>query len=228
MNLLRSIAFIGLTATGFSAVETTPPLADLFDNFGPGWRDQWQEERFFTKPTQYETVTDAGQTVLHATSRAAHAGLVRKIIQPYPTAARLRWSWKIAAPLTANHAERTRSGDDYAVRVFVVFETSVIPFRTRALNYVWAAHEPVGSIYPSPYTKNVGMIVLRTGEAEAGRWCREERDVLADYEKFFGTPPTQISAVAILVDTDNTGLNAEAWLADLRLDPRCLPKSEKP
>jgi len=105
----------------------------------------------------------------------------------------------------------------FTARVFVVFETSAIPLRTRAINYVWAAHEPVGAMFPSPYTKNVAMIVVRSGPADAGRWLGESRDVLADYRRFFGRAPTQISAVAVLVDTDNTGRAAEAWFADLVL-----------
>jgi Protein of unknown function (DUF3047) len=99
-----------------------------------------------------------------------------------------------------------------------VFETSVLPRQTRAINYVWSSHQPVGAVYPSPYTGNVAMIVLRSGAAEAGAWQGESRDVLADYRAFFGGPPRELSAVAVLVDTDNTGLSAEAWFADLRLD----------
>ena len=105
----------------------------------------------------------------------------------------------------------------------MVFETSVWPLRTRAINYVWAAHEAVGAVFPSPYTRNVGMVVLRSGDAEAGVWQQERRDVLADYRDFFGEPTTCITAVAVLVDTDNTGKSAEAWFADLSLASSPVP-----
>lgn len=192
---------------------------DLFDGFAAGWRGRWQEERFLTKPTRYTVVTEstANQPSLHAVSEAAHAGLVRRITVTAPTTAQLTWRWKIAAPLTGNTRERTRAGDDYAARVFVVFEPSALPLRTRALNYVWSAHEPVGAAFASPYTSNVAMIVVRSGAAEAGRWLAESRDVLADYHAYFGTPPREICAVAVLVDTDNTGRSAEAWFSELRL-----------
>jgi len=160
---------------------------------------------------------EGGRTVLHASSDGANAGLVRKLDLPNPVAAQLKWNWKIKSSLSANLQERTRSGDDYAARVCVVFESSLLPLRTRSLHYVWAAHEPVGTIYPSPYSRNVAMIVIRSGNAEAGQWHEEARNVLADYEKFFGAPPTQISAVALVVDTDNTELSAEAWFANLEL-----------
>lgn len=191
--------------------------ADLFDGFAEGWRRHWREQSFLTKPTRYAVVTDGGVPVLHATAREANAGLHRAHELSAPTHARLSWRWKVTAPLTGNHRERERAGDDFAARVFVVFEQSAIPLRTRAINYVWAAHEPAGSVFPSPYTKNVAMIVARSGADEAGRWLREERDVIADYRKFFGEAPTRITAVAVLVDTDNTGREAEAWFADLTL-----------
>ena len=191
---------------------------DLFDGFTEAWRRHWREEKFLTKPTRYEVVLDGGVPVLHATSLAAHAGLLRASEHLAPAHARLAWRWKITAPLTGNTRERERAGDDYAARVFVVFETSAIPLRTRAINYVWAAHEPAGALFPSPYSKNVAMIVVRSGAAEAGRWHREERDVIADYRRHFGEAPTRISGVAVLVDTDNTGRSAEAWFADLALE----------
>ena len=190
----------------------------LFDNFTPAWRARWHEQRLFSRPTVYDVVNEAGGPVLHAVSHSSNAGLVRDVSRPAPNEARLRWRWKVRAALTGNTRERERAGDDYAARVFVVFEMSVLPLRTRAINYVWAATEKSGSTFASPYTANVGIVVLRSGDAEAGQWRLESRDVLADYRAFFGEPPSRIGAVAVLVDTDNTGREAEAWFADLILE----------
>jgi len=206
-----------LTFSGIFLLGARAEATDLFDGFSDGWRPHWREEKFFTKATRYEVLIEDGRRVLHGVSQSAHAGLVRAIKVKTPAHARLDWRWKVLAPLTGNNRERERAGDDYAARVFVVFETSAIPLRTRAINYVWAAHEPVGAMFPSPYTKNVAMIVVRSGPADAGRWLGESRDVLADYRRFFDSAPTRISAVAVLVDTDNTGRTAEAWFADLVL-----------
>ncbi len=206
------LTFFGVFLLGARAGAT-----DLFDGFADGWRTHWREEKFFTKATRYEVLIEDGRRVLHGVSQSAHAGLLRTIKVKAPAHARLDWRWKVLAPLTGNTRERERAGDDFTARVFVVFETSAIPLRTRAINYVWAAHEPVGAVFPSPYAKNVAMIVVRSGPADAGRWLGESRDVLADYRRFFGSAPTQISAVAVLVDTDNTGRAAEAWFADLVL-----------
>lgn len=209
--------FVLLASLGFILLGTRGEAVDLFDGFADGWRAHWREEKFFTKATRYEVVAEEGRRVLHGVSQSAHAGLVRAIAVKSPARAHLNWRWKVLAPLTGNTRERERAGDDYTARVFVVFETSAFPLRTRAINYVWAAHEPVGAMFPSPYTKNVAMIVVRSGPVDAGRWVGESRDVLADYTRFFGTAPTEINAVAVLVDTDNTGRAAEAWFADLVL-----------
>lgn len=215
MTLPVQLFALWLAANG--PTGTSAGNADLFDSFSAGWRTHWREESYALKTTRYDVVTEQGRPVLHAVSKGAHAGLVRKITLPQPATARLSWRWKVAAPLTGNHREREKSGDDYAARVCVVFETSLLPLRTRSINYVWAAHELIGATYASPYSRNVAMIVVRSDSAATGEWQLEERDVLGDYAQFFGRKPTEVSAVAVLVDTDNTGLAAEAWFSELRL-----------
>lgn len=191
---------------------------DLFDGFAPGWRERWDEQSLFSRPTLHAVANDDGRPVLHAQSTAANSGLVRRLPPNLGTSARLSWCWKIRRPLSGRQAERTRAGDDYAARVFVVFESSWLPLRTRAINYVWNAAQPEGAFYASPYTSNVAMVVLRSGAAAAGQWSSEVRDLAADYRRFFGTEPTRPSAEAVLVDTDNTGESAEAWFDELFLE----------
>lgn len=215
-------AFVLLVVLGLASVSChggsgASETVALLDDFAPGWRERWREQRLFAKRTEYEVVTDQGRPVLRATSRAANSGLIRETLHLAPAAATLRWRWKVRAALAGNTRERERAGDDYAARVFVVFESSALPLRTRAINYVWAAHEKPGAVFASPYTKNVAIVVLRSGDVEAGRWHPEERDVLADYRAFFGEPATRISAVAVLADTDNTKGEAEAWFSELVL-----------
>ena len=190
----------------------------LFDDFKPEWRRQWKDQRFFSKPSVYSVVHEGEKPVLHAVSNAANSCLLREVVVDSPTRAQLSWRWKVSEPLNGNTAERERRGDDFAARVMVVFETSPLPLRTRAINYVWAAHEPAGAVYPNPYSSNVAMVVLRSGDAHARKWQAESRDVIADYQRFFGKSAGRISAVAVLADTDNTDRLAEAWFADLVLD----------
>ena len=39
----------------------------------------------------------------------------------------------------------------------------------------------------------------------------ESWDVKADYRRLFGAEPGEITAIALMTDTDNTGLQADAW-----------------
>lgn len=214
------ITTLRIMLTGLLIATTgTAENHDLFNGFAPDWRDSWKEQSLFSKPTVYRTIQDSGRPVLHASSESANSGLLRKMtLYPEDTSLRLRWRWKIKQSLKFSSSEQTRSGDDYTARVCVIFEESIIPLRTRSLHYVWSAREPAGAIYPSPYSRQVGMLVMRSGETQAGQWLNEERDLIADYQRYFGRSPQRISAIGIVVDTDNTQTRGEAWFSDLVLE----------
>ena len=72
--------------------------------------------------------------------------------------------------------ERTRAGDDYAARVYVVFSGGLAFWRIRAINYVWSGNQPVGSSWPSAYANNVCMIVVQSGLKQASQWVNEQRN----------------------------------------------------
>ncbi len=201
------------------AVTCSAETIDLFDKFDDNWRDSWHEKKLFSKPTVYRVTSDEGKPVLHGVSHSANSGLLRELmLSPTHYPVRLRWQWKITQTLGAEASEKTRSGDDYVARICVVFEDSFIPLRTRSIQYVWSSREPVGAVYRSPYSKHVGMIVLQSGDQAAGQWLAEERDVIADYRDYFGRDPQGISAIGIVVDTDNTNTQGEAWFTDLQIE----------
>ncbi|MFQ5770757.1 MAG: DUF3047 domain-containing protein, partial [bacterium] len=130
---------------------------------------------------------------------------------------KISWRWKVSHNLSKKTPEKTKLGDDYAARLFVVFGPHFLSWKTRALCYVWAAQEPVGSTYRSPYAQSVGMVVVRSGGKNKGKWMKEERNIIADYEQTFGKAPEMIIAVAIMTDTDNTGQIATAYFDDIIL-----------
>ncbi len=72
-------------------------------------------------------------------------------------------------------------------------------------------------MYPSPYSSNIATVVLRSGDRDAGQWVNEERDFIKDFERFFGETPEMVTALALMVDTDNTGARGRAWFDDLEL-----------
>lgn len=194
---------------------------ELFGEHADAFQGTWKERGFpLIAGTEYQVEDSSGGVVVTGRAEDANRALSRRIEVDAPTKLKLAWSWRVRSQLTGTVDERTRAGDDFAARVFVVFERSVLPTRTRAINYVWSAREPVGAMFPSPYTERVAHIVLRNADSsdDPATWLSESRDVLADYRAFFGEAPAVVSAVAIMVDTDNTDGYAEADFRELRLE----------
>ena len=174
-----------------------------------GW-----EEKVFSGKTSYETVRQDGRTVVRATSRGTASGLyLRRRIDLDETPI-LRWTWRVDATL-GNVDERTRAGDDYSARVYVIRSHPVFLWRTRAVNYVWASTRSPGETWPNAYTDASRHVAVRSGGAHAGRWVAERRDVRADFRKLFGESVRHVDAVAIMTDTDNTGTSAVAYYGDI-------------
>ncbi|MGE5856137.1 MAG: DUF3047 domain-containing protein, partial [Syntrophaceae bacterium] len=157
--------------------------------------------------SQY-TVEDQGrEKVLRAESRASASAIVYRSpfnVYEHP---RLRWKWKVENVYEKGNA-RTKEGDDYPLRVYVLFEydpEKAGPYdRAKyglakalygeypphsALNYIWTSHEDESGIITNPYASNTKMIVLQKGKKSLGRWVVEDRNILADYRRAFGTDP---------------------------------------
>jgi hypothetical protein len=127
----------------------------------------------------------------------------------------LRWKWKVAKPLE-NGREKTKAGDDYSARVYVIFPGFFF-WQMKAINYVWASRLPKGESFANPHTGNAMMVITESGPEKAGTWVAEQRDILADYRRLFGGEPGRLGAIAIMTDTDNTGGEATAWYGDISI-----------
>lgn len=197
-----------------AAPAAAAPGRLLIDDFEGGLGPQWTVKSFQGE-TAYRVIDTDGNRVLQADSHAAASGLVRKIdLDPhaYPI---LTWRWKVSGTIPQGD-ERTKSGDDYAARVYVIFPHWFFP-KTRTLNYIWANHLPEGAFLPNAYTGNAVMIAVRSGPRQAGAWLAERRDIVADYRRAFGEEPPRLGAIAVMTDTDNTGATVSAWYDDLVL-----------
>jgi hypothetical protein len=193
-----------------------PALASdiLLDDYQEGIRRNWKEKSF-KGSTQYEVVQEDGRRCIKATSNASASALYYEIEfdpREYPF---LAWRWKVNNIL-AKGDELKKEGDDYAARVYVVFP-SVLFWRTKAVNYIWANKLPAGQAVPNPFTSNACMIAVQSGPSLVGQWLEEKRNLLEDYRKCFGEDPPKAGAVAIMTDTDNTEEQAVAWYGPIRL-----------
>lgn len=173
------------------------------------------ESKSFKGYTDYRVVQDNGHAVLQAHARAAASGLTKKLRFQPATYRYLKWSWKIKDTI-ARGDERTKQGDDFAARVYVIFPGRFF-WQMRALNYIWANKLPKGEFVPNAFTSNAMLLAVESGTTKVGQWLHEERDILADYRRVFGEEPPEAGGIAIMTDTDNTGSEATAWYGEIVL-----------
>lgn len=185
--------------------------------------------------TNYRIVDDDGLHVLRADARGSMAGLTHRLRAEVTPATRLAWRWKVNR-VVEQGVFGSKRGDDFAARVYVLFDYDVnrLSFAARiklklarslygeaipaaALCYVWDARAAEGSTAWSPFTERMRMIVATSGAERAGQWVAVARDVAADFRAAFGDEAPPVIAVALATDTDNTGETVTAWYGDLVL-----------
>jgi len=183
--------------------------------------------------TRYTLVDDNGVTVLRADSQSGASGLSRSVRIDPAEMPWLRWRWKISNIIDQADL-RTRQGDDFPARVYVMFDYPLekLPFLERnklrlaralfdsnlpaaTLCYVWDGKAPAGTMVPSAYTGRVKVIVVESGAARARQWVDVERNIARDFRAAFGEDAPPVSAIAVATDTDNTGTMATAFFGDI-------------
>jgi len=197
-------------------------IDDFHNGAGPGW-----ESKSFKGVTRYFPAVEDAVPCLRAEAEASASGLFYKI--EYDAAAEpiLTWSWKVDNIIAKGDA-RTKGGDDYPARIYVVFP-SLLFWKTRALNYVWATGLPEGTALPNSFTSNAMMIAVESGPAHVGQWRHYRRNIYQDFRNFFGAEPPSVGAIAIMTDTDNTGEKASACYGAIRVESlAAAPHEAKP
>ncbi len=167
-----------------------------------GWK-----EHVIHGHTRYRVVEMGRKACLAADSRADGSILYREIA-PIPTdALHLTWSWQVNTfPRGADL--RRKEADDRAAAVVVLYRKSILPWKLRAIMYVWSRDVPAETIMKSTFSGEIRILVVRSGEA-AG-WRVEDRDLAADYRRVFGGEADPVKAVGVYTDSDNTRSEASA------------------
>lgn len=186
----------------------------MIGHFSESGISDWSVKEFEGE-TDYSFVESDGRTVLHASSNGTASAYYKEISIDLTKTPYLNWSWKIKNVLPVSDEEK-KSGDDFPARIYVVFDSGILVWRTKALNYVWASSKGVGEVWSNPFAgDNVKMLALQSGEEHVNRWMNEKRNVRADLKRFFDKDVKTIDGIAIMTDTDNSGSNAEAWFGDI-------------
>lgn len=218
---------------GFSAMPLGEPSGS-----------HWREQRLSgVTPNQWTVLDEAGNRVLRSRSARSASSLMH--VLPTPLAVGqprsrllIHWRWKVSGfPAGAEFA--TRAGDDFAARVYVMFDYPLQKIsagqrllirmaRTihgddvpaAVLCYVWHPQAAANTLVDSPYSSRVKMIVARSS-SRSGVWYEEQRNLVADFQRAFGEEfgagIAPVRAIAVASDSDQTGSEFESWFSDVRL-----------
>jgi len=166
----------------------------------------------FAKPTHYALDTSASPLRLQADCRNGEASA---LFIEHPVDLRetpiLSWSWAVSG-VYSGLDETSKAGDDYPVRVYVVKDGGLLPWRTFAVNYVWSSSQPQGSQWSNAFTANAQMLAVRSGAPEhPGELVSEQRNVREDFKRLHGQDLQQVDGIALMTDCDNAGQPVTGW-----------------
>ncbi len=220
---MRWLGTFGLTAgltlaLCASASTQQSDSTGFVERFDGDWDTRWEARRLAARANRHDVVLDDGvDPVLRFDSRRSASALVRRVTLDGPKRGAIAWRWKVAQTVGAGRDPTRKNGDDFAARVFVVFDDDFGGGDARAVCYVWSADLPLGASFASPYTDQVAIVVVESGDASVGRWSRISRNFLDDYKVFFGESPQNVTGVALMADTDNTASATTSFFDDIRL-----------
>jgi hypothetical protein len=234
MKLLVLLAALTTWATAAAAIEIvlSPPTADA-------WRvlDFPKIPRHTSYTVVHSDGVDAFRAQADCSASARYLPLDHVDLAQTP---RLSWRWKIERPLRPSN-ERVKAGDDFAARVYVLFQfdpqhASVwekLRHRLAArrygdlvpgnvIIYVWSSHEPAGAHWESPYG-GASSRLIALGNGALPEWKEQVVNIAGDYTTAFGRTPPRALAIAVMTDTDDTCQQATADYGGFRFlanDPR--------
>jgi hypothetical protein len=232
LHLGCAFAIVAMALGGLLAPR--PAGADGIPLPTPG-SDGWRPLAFrgTANPTRYTLESFEGMEVAKAESNCGASGLVLRLdairLDQTPL---LSWRWRVDRGLDLLQ-EQTKAEDDFAARVYIMFEldkaraSTLSRLRHRlaellygsdipgsALNFVWTSRLPAGTVWDNPFEPSAKMIALAQGTSTS--WRTEIVDVVARYRELFRTPIPPAMGLAIMSDSDNSCQRTEARFADFK------------
>ncbi|MBA4747582.1 MAG: DUF3047 domain-containing protein [Sphingopyxis sp.] len=183
--------------------------------------------------TRFEQISTGGIDAVQATAVKSMALLTRKVVVDLEQTPVVCWQWRVSNALRTADITR-KTGDDQAARIYIGLKlpansmslgtrTKLAIARSRGgdlvpdgtINYVWDNRLPEGTVRPNVYTDRARVVVMQSGNAKAGQWVSERRNVAQDIAQQFKTSAGRVTTIAISSDTDNTGETVAAAFANL-------------
>ncbi|MFH1752738.1 MAG: DUF3047 domain-containing protein [Candidatus Omnitrophota bacterium] len=179
---------------------------------------EWQVKAFKGR-VAYSIGKADGKGFVRAASDNTASALYYKVKLKTEKRPLLSWKWKVEKFPSKRGGESLKDPkqDDFGARVYVIFPSFFFT-KTKALEYIWTESVKEGTISPSPYSKNLQLVVVESGKREGAGWVSEERDIYEDYIEAFGEPPkSDIGAIAFMTDADSTKSSAEALYDEIKI-----------
>lgn len=184
---------------------------------------QWEPKVFSGKST-YTIKNYKGRLALKAVSEGSASGLGLKKRIDLDKTPYINWSWLIERQLTGLD-ERSKNGDDFVARIYVVIDGGLMIWKSKSLNYVWSSNQSQGLVWDNAFAgARIKMMSVKGSQARRGEWFKEKRNVYRDLILTFGDKGSEIAnqkayryidIVAIMTDTDNSDGEAESYYGDI-------------
>ncbi|HXF77977.1 MAG TPA: DUF3047 domain-containing protein [Usitatibacter sp.] len=240
---MRRAALLAIACTALAALAAGDASIPPFSTAEPGAAlpAGWFPIALpYGKHSEIGVVREEGGNALRVRSIHAFGSVAHRMSVDPAAVPRLSWRWKVDRVVEGARLER-KGKEDFAARVYVSFEypEEMLSFGTRAklaiartffdfvpsaaLCYVWDNRHAIGTGAWSPHFDHVRVVVLESGNAKAGQWIGEARDIEADFRAAFPAwkgPLPRVNGLIVGNDTDQTAEEATAWFGDLRLAAR--------
>ena len=138
LRILLLLSVLSISVTGQTQEMTITPIANFSDEQIDGW-----ETKSFDGETQYSFTRLDNVSVLRADSDGSASGLFKEQRIDLQETPFLNWHWRIENRL-GKLDEQSKTGDDYAARIYVVVSGGWAFWKTKAINYVWAGNSEKG------------------------------------------------------------------------------------
>lgn len=129
----------------------------------------------------------------------------------------MRWRWRIVHPVIL---KSEKEPDDQAASIYVCDGNT---FRQYTVSYRWEILPEIGAsklIRYSGGALTVYGICMRNGSTPVGEWVDEERDVAADFKKFFKRDIMNRFAIGIGGNSQYTKSNTRVEIDYVEFHPR--------
>ena len=164
--------------------------------------------------TIYTVGSNDNGNFLKAVADNAASGLGKEVKIDLNKTPFINITWKVERDLRGID-EKSKKGHDYAARVFVVKKTGLTALSNKAINYIFSSNNSIDEYWRSPYTKSSIDYVLSTTKKNLNEWVTVKANVKDHFKKLHDIDVDVLSGVALMTDTDQTGLEAISYYQNI-------------